>query len=215
VPAPERWYVSRSLRFQHQLLDLLGISAEQCVDAGEHPHVQADELVVPSLITEKHPAWSAAWLRSRLMPDGPPAGARTRITLTRGPSANNRTVRNEAEVQELLSGYGFTAVDPGQLSVTEQIATFAQAELIVGPHGAGLTNIVFASPGARVIELFPAGYMLPDYWWLSTSVPGLDYRYLSAPPERKFGLRNRGAGLVTDIDVNLDHLRMLVEEWIS
>jgi capsular polysaccharide biosynthesis protein len=135
--------------------------------------------------------------------------------LTRGPSANNRTVRNEAEVQELLRGYGFIAVDPGKLSVAEQIATFARAELIVGPHGAGLTNILFAGPGARVIELFPAGYMLPDYWWLASSMPGLDYRYLSAPAARRFGLRNRGAALVADIDVNLDDLRTLVEEWIS
>jgi capsular polysaccharide biosynthesis protein len=215
VALPDKWYVPRSLPFQGQFLDLLGITADQCIDAAEHPHVQADELVVPSLITEKHPPWSAAWLRSRLLPDGPPAGPRTRIVLTRGPSANNRTVRNEAEVQELLRGYGFIAVDPGKLSVAEQIATFARAELIVGPHGAGLTNILFAGPGARVIELFPAGYMLPDYWWLASSMPGLDYRYLSAPAARRFGLRNRGAALVADIDVNLDDLRTLVEEWIS
>ena len=42
-----------------------------------------------------------------------------------------------------------------------------------------MTNLAFASPGARVIELFPAGYLLPDYWWLASVVPGLDYRYLS------------------------------------
>jgi len=124
-------------------------------------------------------------------------------------------VRNEAAVRDLLAAYGFQDVDPGHLSVAEQIATFAQAELIVATHGAGLTNIVFASPGARVIELFPAGYLLPDYWWLASVVPGVDHRYLSAPGGRQFGLRNRGSLLVADIDVNLDHLRTLVEEWIS
>jgi hypothetical protein len=65
-----------------------------------------------------------------------------------------------------------------------------------------------------VIELFPAGYLLLDYWWLATSVPGLDYRYLSAPPRHRFGLRNRGSAIVADIDVNLDDLRTLVEEWV-
>jgi capsular polysaccharide biosynthesis protein len=215
VPPPERWYLPLSLPFQREFIDLLGIPAEQCVDAAEHPHVRADELVVPSLITEKNPPWMISWLRAKLLPDGPPTGPRTRIVLTRGPSANNRSLRNEAETHELLSGYGFVAVDPGRLSVTEQIATFAQAELIVAPHGAGLTNLVFASPGARVIELFPAGYLLPDYWWLASVVPGLDYRYLSAPRGRQFGLHNRGSMLVADIDVNLDNLRTLVEEWIS
>jgi capsular polysaccharide biosynthesis protein len=214
VELPKRWYVPETLPFHGQLLDLLGIAAEDRIDAGAHPHVQADELVVPSLITEKNPPWTVAWLRSRLLPAGPPAGPRTRIMLTRGPSANNRSVRNEAAVRELLTGYGFTPVDPGTLSVSEQIATFAQAELIVGAHGAGMTNIAFASPGARVIELFPAGYLLPDYWWLATSVPGLDYRYLSAAPRHRFGVRNRGSAIVADIDVNLDDLRTLVEEWV-
>jgi hypothetical protein len=78
-----------------------------------------------------------------------------------------------------------------------------------------MTNLAFAGPGARVIELFPAGYLLPDYWWLAGVVPGLDYRYLSGPPRRQLGPRNRGSAIVTDIDVNLDGLRTLVEEWIS
>jgi capsular polysaccharide biosynthesis protein len=215
VAPPERWYVPLSLPFHGQLLDLLGIPADQRVDAEEHPHVQADELVVPSLITEKIPPWIVSWLRAKLLPDGPPAGPRTRIYVSRGPSPHNRSVRNEAAVRDLLAEYGFHRVDPGQLSVAEQIATFAQAELIVGTHGAALTNIVFASPGARVIELFPAGYLLPDYWWLASVVPGVDYRYLSAAGGRQFGLRNRGSLLVADLDVNLDHLRTLVEEWIS
>jgi hypothetical protein len=214
VDLPQRWYVPETLPFHGQLLDLLGIPAEQRIDAGEHPHVQADELVVPSLITEKNPPWMVAWLRSRLLPAGPPDGPRSRIMLTRGPSANNRSVRNEAAVRDLLTGFGFTAVDPGALSVSEQIATFAQAELIVGAHGAGMTNLAFASPGARVIELFPAGYLLPDYWWLASVVPGLDYRYLSAPARHRFGLRNRGSAIVADIDVNLAGLRTLVEEWV-
>lgn len=213
VERPDRWYVPQTFPFHGQLLDLLGIPADQRIDADEHPHVRADELVVPSLITEKNPPWMTAWLRSRLLPDGPPDGPRTRICLTRGPSPNNRSVRNEAGVRDLLGTYGFDFVDPGTLSVQDQIATFAQAELIVGAHGAGLTNLAFASPGARVIELFPAGYLLPDYWWLASVVPGLDYRYLSAPARGR-GLRNRGSAIVTDIDVNLDDLRTLVEEWV-
>ena len=215
LAAPELWYVPTSMSFHGQLLDRLGIPADRRISADEHPHVRADELVVPSLITEKNPPWMVAWLRAKLLPDGPPGGPRTRIVLTRGPSPNNRSVRNEAEVRDLLSGYGFTAVDPGTLSVEEQITTFAQAEIIVGAHGAGLTNLAFASPGARVIELFPAGYLLLDYWWLASVVPGVDYRYLSAPARRRGALRNRGSAIVADIDVDLDDLRTLVEEWVG
>ena len=40
------------------------------------------------------------------------------------------------------------------MSVRDQIDHFAAADAIVGLHGAGLTNLVFAKPGARVLEIF-------------------------------------------------------------
>jgi capsular polysaccharide biosynthesis protein len=214
VPRPAQWYVPTALPFHDQLLDRLGIAASQRVSATDHPHVRADELVVPGLpaTTEKNPPWVVEWLRSRLLPGIAVDGPRTRIYVTRGASANNRAVRNEDAVQALLAEYGFVGVDPGSLSVDEQIRTFARAELIVAAHGAALANLVFCSPGTRVIELFPAGYLLPDYWRLASGVPGLSYRYLSAPARSRLGLRNRGAAIVTDIDVDLAGLRRLVAE---
>src|SRR5438034_417743 len=47
VAPPERWYVPTQSRFQRELLDLFGIAPDQRVDAGEHPHVRAECLVVP------------------------------------------------------------------------------------------------------------------------------------------------------------------------
>jgi hypothetical protein len=217
APEPDRWYVPTGLPFHGELLDLLGVKPEQRVDATAFPHVRAAELVVPGLpaTSEKNPPWVVAWLRSRLLPGVEVSGPRTRIYVTRGASAHNRAVRNETQVRDLLASYGFVGVDPGALSVEEQIRTFAQAELIVAAHGAALANLVFCSPGTRVIELFPAGYLLPDYWRLASGVPGLEYRYLSAPGGRRLGLRNRGAAIVADIDVDLAALRRLVEERTS
>jgi capsular polysaccharide biosynthesis protein len=36
---------------------------------------------------------------------------------------------------------------------------FDQAEAIVSPHGAGLTNLFFSNPGCRVLELFSEGFV--------------------------------------------------------
>ena len=90
----------------------------------------------------------------------------------------SRIVENEPELVALLSARGFTVVDPGTLSVADQITLFAEAECIVAPHGGALTNLAFASPGASVIELFAPDYVQGCYWKLSTCVPGLTYRYL-------------------------------------
>jgi capsular polysaccharide biosynthesis protein len=92
-------------------------------------------------------------------------------------------------------------VDPGSLPVTEQIRAFAEATVIVAPHGAALANLTFASPGAAVVELFPAGCLLPDYWRLASSVPGMRYRYVSAfgGPRRP----TRAGTIVRDIEVDV------------
>jgi hypothetical protein len=61
-----------------------------------------------------------------------------------------------------------------------------------------------------VIELFPAGALLPDFWRLACGVPGLRYRYLSAigGPQHP----TRAATIVRDIEVDLDGLAATLAE---
>jgi capsular polysaccharide biosynthesis protein len=47
----------------------------------------------------------------------------------------------------------------------------------VAPHGAGLCNIVFCSPGTKVIEIFSPELVTLFYWKLSNQL-GLDYYYM-------------------------------------
>jgi capsular polysaccharide biosynthesis protein len=212
VAAPDRWYVPAELRFQRELLELFGVPERLRVDAADHPHVQADCLVVPGqpAMSEKNPPWVVQFLRTRLLERVDTSGPRKRIYVTRGPSANNRTVVNEGDLLARLREHGFEAVDPGALSVVEQIRTFATASVIVAPHGAALANLVFAGSGSLVIELFPAGCLLPDFWRLACGVPGLRYRYLSALGGR--GRPTRATTIVRDIEVDLDALTRLLTE---
>jgi len=95
------------------------------------------------------------------------------------------------------------------MSVSDQIRAFAEADVIVSAHGAALVNLVFASPGATVIELFPAGALVPDYWKLATGVPGLDYRYLLGVGRRRSAGRSRM--LVSDVVVDVVALSEIVD----
>lgn len=102
-------------------------------------------------------------------------GARTasrRLYVTRG--AGFRHLGNEEEVLDLLVPAGFEVVDPGALSLAEQIDAFRSAEAVVGAHGAGLTNLLFAEPGGRVAEILAADWSSPCYAHLS-ALRGLDY----------------------------------------
>jgi len=66
---------------------------------------------------------------------------------------NGREMRNEPELIDRLVGMGFRAVCPETLSVVEQIALFSSAEMVVGPSGSGMFNIVFCRPGTKVIDI--------------------------------------------------------------
>jgi hypothetical protein len=212
VPTPERWYVPLQHGWQREAMELLGfLPREGVVDADQVLHVQAETLLVPGLpdVEMRTPPWAVSFIREGLRPPELGLIPGRRIYVTRGQRRNNRIVRNEGEVMEVLGERGFTVVDPGTLSLVEQIRTFAEAEWIVAPHGAALANVVFASPGASVVELFAPDYVQASYWKLADSVPGLGYRYLLGVGR---GPRNgRMDGVMSDIAIDLPALERALD----
>ena len=88
----------------------------------------------------------------------PPSDARDceKIFLCRSDRSNNlRGLMNTVEIEALLRKKGYTVVDPTRMSFIEQIQACHAARIIVGPIGAGLANMVFASAGCRILALSP------------------------------------------------------------
>jgi hypothetical protein len=79
-------------------------------------------------------------------------GPKRRLYVSRS-DTTDRQVRNEDALLSTLDDYGFERIVPGEHSFKEQVRRFANAELILGPHGAGLTNMMF-SEQTMLIELF-------------------------------------------------------------
>ena len=212
--APDAYVVNRSTRFQRDLLDHVGLTADRCLGEEKYPHVRADELVVPSLPDDqlRTPPWIVPWLRSQFLPADvrPP---HRRLYVTRGRAKHTRRVENEAALVAALAPWGFEVIDPGALSPAEQVRAFAEAECIVGPHGAGLTNVAFAAPGAAVVELFARDYVNECFWALASTVEGLRYRYLVGDGSPVRSRRNRG--VASDITVEPRKVRRLVEELMA
>jgi len=76
---------------------------------------------------------------------------RRRILISRRRAATRRIV-NQDELEAALGPLGFETFELERLSFAEQIRLFCEAECVVGPHGAGLSNLLFAPP-CRVLEL--------------------------------------------------------------
>jgi len=213
VPTPERWYVPLTQPFQREILELDGfLPRDGIVDADSSPHVRAETLIAPGMpdAHKRIPPWTVEFIRERLKPPGVELVPGRRIYVTRGRKRHNRIVRNEEAVLEMLGERGFTAVDPGALSVAEQIRMFAEAEWIVGPHGAALTNLLFASPGASVIEMFAPDYVDVSYWKLADCLPDVSYRYLlGTGPTPRPGREE--VAVMNDITVDIGALERMLD----
>jgi len=107
-----------------------------------------------------------------------PSGEKRRLYVTRS-DTKKRRIENEAELIPLLKSRGFEILAPGKLSFRDQVSLFMWADAVVGPHGAGLTNILFAPKSARVLEIFPANKVKNTYLLLAHSL-GQTYRGLVA-----------------------------------
>ncbi|NHA01528.1 glycosyltransferase family 61 protein [Nocardioides sp. W3-2-3] len=131
----------------------MGIDPARIITPGPGFALRADRLLVPSLpnVETLVEPGTTTWLRERF-PAGDLSGLPERIYVTRGEVPNTRRVVGEDRLFAALADRGFAKVDPGALSVQQQIDHFAAARVIVSPHGAALTNLSFCRPGVRLLE---------------------------------------------------------------
>jgi capsular polysaccharide biosynthesis protein len=172
-------------RAQEETLALVGVPEERRTPYGGRQLV-ADELVFPSLIapTGNPPRWALRWLRERLAPE--PERHDRRIYVSRA-DASARRVVNEPELIALLGERGFETLLPGEFGLVDQLRAFAEAAVVLGPHGAGLANLC-ASSMATVIELQREDDFRASYF-AQANAQGLEYWYLLCRPAGRWNLR--------------------------
>lgn len=92
-------------------------------------------------------------LVSRLLPYADEKPSSKRIFVCRN-KAGKRRKYNEQELFDIARQFGFEAISPEKLTIEEQISTFHNADIIIAPSGAALTNLLFIKPGVIVIILY-------------------------------------------------------------
>ncbi len=166
--------------FQRESLKLLGIKDSQVIETDGKTLFTSDKLVVPSIPLGGgcFPPWMTDFLRNLFIPpEAKNLQHRTRrIYITRRKAAYRR-ILNEGKILELISPLGFEVVEFESLTVREQARIMAEADVVLAPHGGGLTNFIFCAPGTRVIEIF-SPELVAGYFWKLCSRLNLDYHYL-------------------------------------
>lgn len=139
--------------FQTQSLNLLGILPDRHWHCSKRKILKVDRLLAPSMpgAVFNPPPWVCRFLRRRFLPPAATAPRRN-IYISRRFSKGRKLV-NESQILPLLAQHGYEVVHAEQLTFSAQVELFASAKKIIALHGAGLANLVFAPPGARVMEL--------------------------------------------------------------
>lgn len=170
---------SAKSRFMRDTLEMVGVPLDKLVDMQEHPHIKADQLIVPSMPagTGNYTPWVLDWLKQHLSPSmATPDSAVSPYVFVSRAKAKFRNVTNEPQIKEHLEGMGFQSWELESLSYPEQMALFDQATVIVAPHGAGLTHLFHCRPGTKVIEFFDPMYVNACFYSLANAVD-LEYYY--------------------------------------
>jgi capsular polysaccharide biosynthesis protein len=153
-------------------LELIGVPPDRCVQRADGRALRIERLfhAGPVAMTGDHEPDALRWIRDRIwngvLGGAPAANRRRRLYLTRR-GGRARAVTNEAELQPALSARGFEMVRADRLSFDEQVRLFADAAVVVAPHGAALTNLLWSPPGVRILELFEPGTLRRCYWSLA------------------------------------------------
>ncbi len=190
------------LPFQAEILAALGLRNPLVAPSARMTRV--DRLYFPSFFAPGgYDRPMLRWLSQRLRAAfgvARPAPGSELIYVSREDAGWRRLI-NEDEILRRLVPLGFRKVVPSTLSVAEQARVFASARVVVAPHGAGNTNMLFAGPGTTLVEMVPAHVPNQSYYLLTKLNDQRYGRILDYAPTRPRG----------DIVIDADRLVRLVE----
>jgi capsular polysaccharide biosynthesis protein len=191
------YYVVNAFRtgFQKETMNRLGISPDKIV-AGSSMVISADRFLIPSDIRAnfRTPLWVSGLTRSLFLPPSgrtrQPENRRLHISRAR---SRRRKILNQDEIEPILQKFEFKTVFAEDLTIAECAELACQADEIFAPHGAGATNVVFGSPGIRLLESYSA-HIAPEAWLLTHSLGGRHFLLAGSDKDGRFPWEGAYAG---------------------
>jgi capsular polysaccharide biosynthesis protein len=167
------------VEFKVTSLRRLGVEPSDCLEVDRPLLIECDRLGVTTGHRSHYriEGWIPLFLREALTPE-PIVQTGLRLYINRRDTKLRRVV-NEDRLESLLATRGFTSVSMADYSLDEKIRLCASAEVIVAPHGSGLSNIAFCAPGTQIVEIKGDDHFQPWFEDVSRAV-GLDYQVIEA-----------------------------------
>ena len=203
VVGSEQGQIGRIFR---ESLDLCGVRPD-CIVATMDKPVCYPELIYPTPITVQ------PWIKAprvvatleQMAHDQSFGVGPTKLFVSRN-AIGRRMLLNEDAVVAQAKARGYVWVDPGELSLREQINLFRSATHVISNLGAACASIVFSPRGVRFLAL-TTEFMQDDFFWDLVSQKQGSYTSLhgrAAQPER---------GMQSDFTIAEDRFTVVIDSF--
>jgi capsular polysaccharide biosynthesis protein len=181
---PETKLLTWGQPYEMSWLALLGVTPDQVVAFDPEKIYCANQLLVPTPVPRITPAREVlVATRQALGIQTLPKAQRELIVYVSREGEPTRRVANEAAMLDAIKQtfpLQPLVVFRGGMTPLEAIDLFQRASVVVGPHGAGLSHLIFSAPGTSVVEfIFLADP--PLMFWHAASALGQEYWALPVP----------------------------------
>ncbi len=160
------FYVPGTSIWQKKILNSFKIHENRLINSQMIRHISADKIIAVDHpwyyegTMQKEvvniPSWIVHWLREKFLKIAVKFSCGDKIFIDRSESKfNHCKLQNNDEIISFLKSKGFESYKVGELDFFHQIYLFNNAKIIIGPHGAAHTNIVFCRPETKIIEIIP------------------------------------------------------------
>lgn len=154
-----------------------------------------------------NPDFFGAFIRSLQAKLPPSTYSFPRIFIDRE-RANKRKLINRSEVIAVLKRFGYETIQLEDYALLDQIKLFKSADLVVGLHGAGLSNLVFNPNIKGVLELQKKMHFCSCYYGLCRALH-IPYATQYTVPEYDTSPTEQTCDLFIDPDLLSENLAQL------
>lgn len=188
---PDFYIISNHLKFQKDILKILGIEEKNIISANQNKLICAKKLIVADLVNNHdqifiqghliaRKIWMPNWLTKCYTEAFSNLLSREinnkKIYISRQKASYRRFI-NHLEIQEIIDKLGFETYYLEEMSVIEQIKLFSSAAMIIGLHGAGFANLYFAPKNVKILEIYHELYHDSSYRILAKN-NNLNYSFI-------------------------------------
>ena len=124
----------------------------------------------------------------------------------------SRRIINEKQLVDYLKPKGFAVMVPEQHSLFEQIKFFANADIVVTPHGANATNILYSKKGTTLVECF-GHYWVNPCMVTTIDLLGIDYHMICERFMHNIPNSGRFSNYIIDIVIFRCVMEKIFEYW--